>query len=110
MAMLEPTLYSVAVGFLVLVGYLVRYYHFNIPTFKSTPTLFSWLGEIWGKEQDKTLGDTPVQPLDDGSDLFSSCSRDWWEDDGLFQLEKRAIFSQVGESFLEKIKTLTIWS
>ncbi|TVY15034.1 Carnitine monooxygenase oxygenase subunit [Lachnellula arida] len=94
MARLEPTLYSVAVGFLVLAGYLVRYYHFNIPTCKSPPVLLSWLGEIWGKEQDKTLGDTLVQPLDNGSDLLSSCSSDWWEDDGLFQLEKRAIFSK----------------
>ena len=105
MVVLEPTLFSVAIGILVLVGYLIQYYHFNIPTFKTPPALFSWLGKTWVKEQDKTQGGTLVPPLDDESNLFSSCSSDWWEDDGLFQLEKRAIFSQVGDSFRKKIKS-----
>ena len=98
MTMLEPILYSVVVGILLLAGYLIRSHHFEIPTLKATPVLPSWLGAIWGEEQGKAVGNTLIEPLEDPPDLLSSCSSDWWEDDELFQLEKRAIFSKVGNS------------
>ena len=99
MAMLESILYSVAVGFLLLAGYLVRSHHFELPNLKAGPSLPPWLGAIWGKEQDKATGNVVLEPLEHQPDLLSSCSSEWWEDDGLFQLEKRAIFSKVGDYF-----------
>jgi hypothetical protein len=95
--MLEPILYSVVVGFLLLTGYLIRSYHFEVPILKAAPLFPPWLSASWGEEQNKTAGNALLEPLEDQPDLLSSCSSDWWEDDGLFQLEKRAIFSKVGD-------------
>lgn len=95
MAEINPILYSVLLGLMLLAEYFVRLGVLELLIHKAKPLLLPWIVEVWGGQKDKERIVQSVLLATEAPDLLSSCSTDWWEDDGLFQLEKRAIFSQV---------------
>lgn len=93
MAILYHILYFLVIGTLLAAGYLVQAHEVKLLTLKSIRGIFSWLSNTSGKvpERTKVSKTSVIQE----SISLAGCSREWWEDDGLFQLEKRAIFSKV---------------
>jgi len=94
MAVLELILYSFAVGILLLAGYSFRSHNLELIGLKIRPAVTHWLDSVfdvvWGRRG--TLSDPK---LDQKSNELLSLSHEWWQDDGIFQLEKRGIFSKV---------------
>jgi hypothetical protein len=89
--MLDSILYSAAVGLLLLAGYLFRSHHLELFRLKTTPSVIHWFNSFLGSAQG-TLLEADVIKQTNAPESFSN---EWWQDDGIFQLEKRGIFSKV---------------
>lgn len=91
MAMLDSILYSAAVGILLLAGFLFRSHHLGLFILKTTPSVVHWFSSLLGPAQG-TLLEAEVIKQTNAPESFSN---EWWQDDGIFQLEKRGIFCKV---------------
>ncbi|TVY83133.1 2-aminobenzenesulfonate 2,3-dioxygenase subunit alpha [Lachnellula suecica] len=87
-------LYFFIIGSLLVAGYLGRTHHIVLLILKAVPRLHLWLGAIWGRKQKVWAVSPSAFNLNEKSKVVSDYSSHWWEDDELFQLEKRAIFSK----------------
>ena len=97
MAADDTTLYySVALGILLTAACALFNIHFQ--------TVCARIGSALGRSQKEELEDLVISPeagATSASIATLKVSPNWWTDEEIFQLERRAIFSKVGKYTLE---------